>query len=266
MGQERNTMNATTTMNPAAVTVTPAALLKNRVKSVTTTIDGISKTAVRAVNLRRADFTGADAKKEWAGYSRRLLALSVWVKAAAAVADDDENGYFAARKPAYVALKGLADYICNVSGVGKIALKKSDVDYLVRFGYNRRVNRNFDPAAPISDTNTPITVTVKSKSGLQALVEDIMYFRLNGLDVPAVALTTNTAEALKKAREADAAAAAKKAAAKAAADMQASIEAAARQRAEREKAEQLNGPAAAPAAPAEKPAAKTGKGKGKKAA
>lgn len=257
-------MNATTTMNTAAVTVTPAALLKNRVKSVTTTIDGISKTAVRAVNLRRADFTGADAKKEWAGYSRRLLALSVWVKAAAAVADDDENGYFAARKPAYIALKGLADYLCNVSGVGKIALKKSDVDYLVRFGYNRRVNRNFDPAAPISDTNAPITVTVKSKSGLQALVEDIMYFRLNGLDVPAVALTTNTAEALKKAREADAAAAAKKAAAKAAADMQASIEAAACQRAEREKAEQLNGPAAAPAAPAapaEKPAAKTGKGK-----
>lgn len=253
-------------MNPAAVTVTPAALLKNRVKSVTTTIDGISKTAVRAVNLRRADFTGANAKKEWAGYSRRLLALSVWVKAAA-VADDDEDGYFTARKPAYVALKGLADYLCNVSNVGKIALKKSDVDYLVRFGYNRRVNRNFDPAAPISDTNAPITVTVKSKSGLQALVEDIMYFRLNGLDVPAVALTTNTAEALKKAREADTAAAAKKAAAKAAADMQASIEAAARQRAEREQAEKLNGPAAVdPAAPAEKPAAKTGKGKGKKAA
>ena len=254
-------------MNPAAVTVTPAALLKSRVKSVTTTIDGVSKTAVRAVNLRRADFTGADAKQEWAGYSRRLLDLAPLVQAAAAVADDDENGYFAARKPAYIALKGLADYLCNVSGVGKIALKKSDVDYLVRFGYNRRVNKDFDPAAPISDTNAPITVTVKSKSGLQALVEDIMYFRLNGLDVPAVALTTNTAEALKKAREADAAAAAKKAAAAKAAEAQKAVEAAARQREEMEKAAKLNGPAAAaPAAPAEKPAAKTGKGKGKKAA
>ena len=260
-------MNTTTTMNPAAVTVTPAALLKSRVKSVTTTIDGVSKTAVRAVNLRRADFTGADAKQEWAGYSRRLLDLAPLVQAAAAVADDDENGYFAARKPAYIALKGLADYLCNVSGVGKIALKKSDVDYLVRFGYNRRVNKDFDPAAPISDTNAPITVTVKSKSGLQALVEDIMYFRLNGLDVPAVALTTNTAEALKKAREADAAAAAKKAAAAKAAEAQKAVEAAARQREEMEKAAKLNGPAAAaPAAPAEKPAAKTGKGKGKKAA
>ena len=260
-------MNATTTMNPAAVTVTPAALLKNRVKSVTTTIDGVSKTAVRAVNLRRANFTGADAKQEWAGYSRRLLDLAPMVQAAAAVADDDENGYFAARKPAYVALKGLADYLCNVSGVGKIALKKSDVDYLVRFGYNRRVNKDFDPAAPISDTNAPIMVTVKSKSGLQALVEDIMYFRLNGLDVPAVSLTANTAEALKKAREADAAAAAKKAAAAKAAEAQKAAEAAARQREEMEKAAKLNGPAAAaPAAPAEKPAAKTGKGKGKKAA
>lgn len=255
-------MNATTTMNPAAVTVTPAALLKSRVKSVTTTIDGVSKTAVRAVNLRRSDFTGADAKQEWAGYSRRLLDLAPMVQAAAAVADDDENGYFTARKPAYVALKGLADYLCNVSGVGKIALKKSDVDYLVRFGYNRRVNRNFDPAAPISDTNAPITVTVKSKSGLQALVEDIMYFRLNGLDVPAVSLTANTADALAKAAAADRAAAEKAAAADRAAAAQKAVEAAARQRAEREKAEQLNGPAAADtAAPAEKPAAKTGKGK-----
>lgn len=246
-------MNTTTAMNPAAVTVTPAALLKSRVKSVTTTIDGVSKTAVRAVNLRRSDFTGADAKQEWAGYSRRLLDLAPLVQAAAAVADDDENGYFTARKPAYVALKGLADYLCNVSGVGKIALKKSDVDYLVRFGYNRRVNRDFDPAAPVSAANAPILVTVKSKSGLQALVEDIMYFRLNGLDVPAVSLTDATAAALAKAAAAEKAAAADRAAA-----AQKAVEAAARQRAEREKAEQLNGPAAAPA---EKPAAKTGKGK-----
>lgn len=262
-----NVANTTANTTPAAVTTTPAALLKNRVKTVTTTIDGVSKSAVRAVNLRRADFAMDNARLVWAGYSRRLLALSVWVKAAAAVADDDENGYFSARKPAYIALKGIADYLCNVSSVGKIALKKSDVDYLVRFGYNRRVNKDFNPAAPISETNAPITVTVKSKSGLQALVEDIMYFRLNGLDVPAVALTTNTADALKKAREADAAAAAKKAAAAKAADAQKAVEAAARQREEMEKAAKLNGPAPADtAAPAEKAAAKTGKGKNKKAA
>ena len=260
-------MDTTTTMNPAAVTVTPAALLKSRVKSVTTTIDGVSKTAVRAVNLRRADFTGADAKQEWAGYSRRLLDLAPMVQAAAAVADDDENGYFTARKPAYVALKGLADYLCNVSGVGKIALKKSDVDYLVRFGYNRRVNKNFNPAAPISSTNAPIIVTVKSKSGLQALVEDVLYFRLNGMDVPAVSLTDATAAALAKAAENDKAAAEKAAAAAHAAAVNAAVTAAAEQREEREKSEKLNGTAAAePAAPAEKPAAKTGKGKNKKAA
>lgn len=238
---------------------TPAELLKSRVKSVTVTIDGKSKTSVRAINLRRSDFSGADARLEWAGYSRRLLDLAPLVRDAAAVADDDENGYFAARKPAYIQLKALADYLCNVSGAPKIALKKSDVDYLVRFGYNRRVNKHFNPAAPISSTNAPIIVTVKSKSGLQALVEDVLYFRLNGMDVPSVSLTDATAAALAKAAENDKAAAEKAAAAAHAAAVNAAVTAAAEQREECEKSEKLNGTAA----DANKPAAK---GKGKKTA
>lgn len=179
-------MNNTTIIN----------LLKNRIREVTVTDSATneSKTVVKGVNLKAKDFASRD---EWKAYSRRLLDLIPAMHAAAAALDNKDADFTAARKNAMEHLQGIANLLCNIGGAEKFTIQKRDVNYIVRLAYSRKLDKD----------NKTVTVNVKSKSALQTLVEDVLYYHLNGLHVPNVTITNSAQVAIDKAKIADAAAA-----------------------------------------------------------
>lgn len=171
-----------------------ANLIKNRIREVTTTDTATNetKTTVKAVNLRASDFSD---KAEWKAYSRRLLELAPIMQTAATAFDGkDDAAFTAARKTAVDAMQGIVGLLCNVAGLEKFTVQKKDVNYILRLAYGRKVDKE----------NKAVTVTVKSKSALQTLVEDVIYYHANGLKLPAVGVTDATQTALDKLKIADA--------------------------------------------------------------
>lgn len=163
-------------------------LIKNRIREVTTTDTATNetKTTVKAVNLRSSDFSD---KSEWKVYSHRLLELApIMQNAAAAFDGKDDTAFTAARKAAVEAMQGIVNTLCNVAGLDKFTVQKKDVNYVLRLAYGRRLDKD----------NKTVSVTVKSKSALQTLVEDVIYYHVNGLKLPNVTMTAATETALAK--------------------------------------------------------------------
>lgn len=175
---------------------TIANLLKNRIREVTVTDTATneSKTTVKAVNLKASDFSD---RTEWKAYSRRLLELAPIMKATAAAMDSKDETFTAARKEAVAAVQGLVNLICNVAELEKFTVQKKDINYIVRLAYGRKVDKE----------NKLTRVDVKSKTALQSLVEDVIFYHVNGLKLPDITLTDSTQTALDKAHLADAKAA-----------------------------------------------------------
>lgn len=175
---------------------TIANLLKNRIREVTVTDTATneSKTTVKAVNLKAGDFSN---RNEWKAYSRRLLELAPIMKATAAAMDSKDETFTAARKEAVAAVQGLVNLICNVAELDKFTVQKKDINYIVRLAYGRKVDKE----------NKLTRVDVKSKTALQSLVEDVIFYHVNGLKLPDITLTDSTQTALDKAHLADAKAA-----------------------------------------------------------
>ncbi len=169
-------------------------LLAARIREVTTTDSATneSKTTVKAVNLKASDFSD---KSEWKAYSRRLLDLSPVMMKAAAAFDSKDEAFTAARKEAVEALQGIVNLLSNVGGFDKFNVQKKDVNYIIRLAYGRKVDKE----------GKKTVVTVKSKSALQTLVEDVIFYHINNMKLPDVTMTLATQTAIAKAQEKDAA-------------------------------------------------------------
>lgn len=170
-------------------------LLTSRIREVTTTDHATneSKTTVKAVNLRASDFSD---KSEWKAYSRFLLNLSPVMMKAAAAFDGKDESFAAARKEAVEALQSIVNLLSNVGGLDKFTVQKKDVNYIIRLAYGRKVDKE----------GKKTVVTVKSKTALQTLVEDVIFYHINGMKLPDVTMTMATQTAIAKAQEKDAAA------------------------------------------------------------
>lgn len=177
-------------------TTTVANLLKNRIREVTITDTATNetKTTVRAVNLKASDFSD---RVEWKAYSRRMLELAPIMKAAAVAMDSKDEAFTAARKEAVAAVQGIVNLICNVAGLEKFTVQKKDINYILRLAYGRKVDKD----------NKCTRIDVKSKTALQSLVEDVIFYHVNGLKLPDITLTNATQEAIDKMHIADAKAA-----------------------------------------------------------
>ena len=160
-------------------------LIRNHYTDVTTINAATNEieTKFRAVNLKAKDF---DNKSRWTLYKRDLAILSAALKKYDSEASKEDG-------------KGDTDGIRNVLKAifqhfaiwtnGDIIIrhvKRADVRYILRFGFGKKIDQN---------ERREINV-VKSLSGIQTLVENLIYFHVNGLDVPKTEYSANTAKLL----------------------------------------------------------------------
>ncbi len=173
-----------------------ANLLKNRIREVTMTDTATNetKTTIKAVNLKASDFSD---RAEWKAYSRRMLELAPIMKTAAVAMDSKDEAFSTARKEAVAAVQGIVNLICNVAKLEKFTVQKKDINYILRLAYGRKVDKD----------NKLTRIDVKSKTALQSLVEDVIFYHVNGLKLPDITLTDATQEAIDKMHLADAKAA-----------------------------------------------------------
>lgn len=182
------TTNSTATM-PTANTNAVLTAITNRFRDIDTIdkLTGETSTAYLGVNLRTKDFADTS---EWKAYSRRLLELSPVMQSAAVAFDSSkEESFTAARKQAVEHLQGIVNLLSHAAGFEKFTVQKKDVNYIIRLAYGRKVDKG---------NKSGTIVTVKSKSALQTLVEDVIYYHINGLKLPSVTMTTATETALAK--------------------------------------------------------------------
>lgn len=183
------TTTNTTTMPATTNTNAVFTAISNRFRDITTTdkVTGETSTAYRGVNLRTKDFTDST---EWKAYSRRLLELSPVMQSAAVAFDSSkEEAFTAARKQAVEHLQGIVNLLSRAAGFEKFTIQKKDVNYIIRLAYGRKIDREHKAGT---------IVTVKSKFALQTLVEDVLFYHINGLKLPSVTMTTATETALAK--------------------------------------------------------------------
>ena len=173
-----NTTNTTTTATPTTI----ATLLANRHRDVQTvdTVTGATRTALRSVNLRRSDF--AD-KAEWQGYRNYIVALAHDLEVYAQA--DTDNAAQAARKAAIDVLQQLYNYLHTVAKTPAITAQKIDFSYIANLQARRKLDK---------DTANPV-VLQKSLAALQGLVEDCVYWRVNGKRPPKLTQTAATQKA-----------------------------------------------------------------------
>lgn len=166
----------------------PAICLKNRIREVET-IDKVTnerKNTVRAVNLRASDFASRD---EYKAYKLRVARLASALFAYDKAATNEERAE--AKKQSLACLQAIYDYLATVAKIESYAAQEVEVKYLKRLQAARRLNK---------DERT-IEVNQKSLTAFAALVEDVIYFRLNGLKLPTMNTAKTVAAVLEKADE-----------------------------------------------------------------
>lgn len=160
-------------------------LIKNHYTDVTTTNTATneSETKFRAVNLKAKDF---DNKARWALYKRDIAFLSAALKQYDADASKEDGGN--STDGIKSALKDIFEHFATWTD-GEIIVrhvKRADVRYILRFGFGKKIDQ----------TERREINVVKSLSGVQTLVENLLYFHVNGLDVPKTEYSANTAKLL----------------------------------------------------------------------
>lgn len=148
-----------------------ANYLKNRIREVET-IDSTTKERtvnLRAVNLRASDFSD---RAEFKGYKTRVAKLATAVHAYDNAKTNDEKA--TTKKTAISALQAIYDYFKTVAKIDGLTAQEVDIKYIKRLQANRKLNK----------TEKVIEINQKSLSAFMGLVEDCLYFRLNGLKFP----------------------------------------------------------------------------------
>lgn len=162
--------------------------LKNRIREVETLDKATNerKNTLRAVNLRASDFASRD---EYKVYKLRVARLAFALFAYDKAATNEERAE--AKKQSLACLQAIYDYLATVAKIESYAAQEVEVKYLKRLQAARRLNK---------DERT-IEVNQKSLTAFAALVEDVIYFRLNGLKLPTMNTAKTVAAVLEKADE-----------------------------------------------------------------
>ena len=160
-------------------------LLKNHYTDVTTinAATNESETKYRAVNLKAKDF---ESKTRWTLYKHDLAFLSAALKQYDAETSKEDGGN--STEDIKAALKDIFEHFATWTD-GEIIVrhvKRADVRYILRFGFSKKIDQ----------TERREINVVKSLSGIQTLVENLLYFHANGLDVPKAEYSANTAKLL----------------------------------------------------------------------
>lgn len=160
-------------------------LIKNHYTDVTTinAATNESETKFKAVNLKAKDF---ESKARWTLYKRDLAFLSYTLKQydAETSKEDGKNDTDAIRDALKVIFEHFATWTDGEIVVRHV--KRADVRYILRFGFGKKIDQ----------TERREINVVKSLSGVQTLVENLLYFHANGLDVPKTEYSANTAKLL----------------------------------------------------------------------
>lgn len=162
--------------------------LKNRIREVET-LDKTTnerKNTLRAVNLRASDFASRD---EYKCYKLRIARLAEALKAYDEAETDTSRAE--AKKQALVCLQSIYDYLSTVAKIEAYTAQEVEIKYIKRLQAARRLNKEAQE----------IEVNQKSLSAFAALVEDVIYFRLNGLKLPTMNTSKTVAAVLEKAAE-----------------------------------------------------------------
>lgn len=162
--------------------------LKNRIREVET-LDKVTnerKNTLRAVNLRASDFARRD---EYKLYKLRIARLAKALKAYDEAEADTSRAE--AKKQALVCLQSIYDYLSTVAKIEAYTAQEVEIKYIKRLQAARRLNKEAHE----------IEVNQKSLSAFAALVEDVIYFRLNGLKLPTMNASKTVAAVLEKAAE-----------------------------------------------------------------
>lgn len=162
--------------------------LKNRIREVET-LDKMTnerKNTVKAVNLRASDFASRD---EFKGYKLRIARLAEALKAYDEAETDTSRSE--TKAAALASLQSVYDFLSTVAKIEALEAFQSDLKYIIRLQAARRLNKDAHE----------IEVNQKSLSAFAALVEDVIYFRLNGLKLPTMNTAKTVAAVLEKADE-----------------------------------------------------------------
>lgn len=160
-------------------------LIKNHYTDVTTinAATNESETRFKAVNLKAKDF---DSKAHWTLYKRDLAFLSDALKQYDVEASKEDGGN--STEGIRAALKDIFEHFATWTD-GDIIIrhvKRADVRYILRFGYGKKIDQ----------TERREINVVKSLSGIQTLVENLLYFHVNGLEIPKAEYSADTAKLL----------------------------------------------------------------------
>ena len=164
-----------------------AQYLKNRIREVET-IDSATKERsinLRAVNLRASDFSD---RAEFKGYKTRSAQLAAAVHAYDNAKTNEEKS--TTKKTAISALQAIYDYFKTVAKIDGLTAQEVDIKYIKRLQANRKLNK----------ADKVIEVNQKSLSAFMSLVEDCLYFRLNGLKFPTFNQSKTVAAEIEKAK------------------------------------------------------------------
>lgn len=162
--------------------------LKNRIREVETLDKATNerKNTLRAVNLRASDFASRD---EYKGYKLRIARLAEALKAYDEAETDTSRSE--TKAAALASLQSVYDFLSTVAKIEALEAFQSDLKYIIRLQAARRLNKDAHE----------IEVNQKSLSAFAALVEDVIYFRLNGLKLPTMNTAKTVAAVLEKADE-----------------------------------------------------------------
>lgn len=160
-------------------------LIKNHYTDVMTinAATNESETKYKTVNLKAKDF---ESKARWTLYKRDIAALSAALKQYDIEASKEDGGN--STEGIKAALKDVFEHFATWTD-GEIIVrhvKRADVRYILRFGFGKKIDQ----------TERREINVVKSLSGIQTLVENLLYFHVNGLDVPKTEYSANTAKLL----------------------------------------------------------------------
>ena len=142
-----------------------------------------SETKFRAVNLKAKDF---ESKARWTLYKRDLALLSAALKQYDAETSKEDGGN--STEGIKAALKDIFEHFETWTDGDIIVrhVKRADVRYILRFGFGKKIDQ----------TERREINVVKSLSGIQTLVENLLYFHVNGMEIPKTEYSANTAKLL----------------------------------------------------------------------
>lgn len=160
-------------------------LIRNHYTDVTTINAATNESEIKfkAVNLKAKDF---DNKSRWTLYKRDLAFLSYTLKQydAQMCTEDGKNDTDGIRDALKIIFQHFA--IWTDGDIIIRHVKRADVRYILRFGFGKKIDQ----------TERREINVVKSLSGIQTLVENLLYFHVNGLEIPKAEYSANTAKLL----------------------------------------------------------------------